>query len=82
MSILGFFWFFLAVSFLAMAICTYRIKRTLMPKWFKEAHEREAFQGVDIEKIRPLFNHMLAIETVAFILTAVSAIVEFLSRSS
>ena len=82
MSILGFFWLFLAVSFLSMAICTYRIKRTLMPKWFKESHHQEYWGGVDIEKIRPLFTHMLAIETVAFLLTAVSAIVEFLSRGS
>jgi len=53
-----------------------------MPKWFKESHHQEYWGGVDIEKIRPLFTHMLAIETVAFLLTAVSAIVEFLSRGS
>ena len=49
-----------------------------MPKWFKESHHQEFWSGVDIEKIRPLFDHMFLMETVAFLLTALSAFIEFL----
>jgi hypothetical protein len=61
---------------------TYRIKQVMLPKWFEEPHHHEYFGGVDNEKIRPLFDHMLGIETLAYIRTAVSAIAEFLSKGS
>jgi len=73
----GLFWLSLTVVFSVMGINTYRIKHTLMPKWFKESHEREYWAGADIEKIRPLFDHMLLMEIVAYVLTALSAFVEF-----
>jgi hypothetical protein len=79
LSALIFFWVWLAVAFGALAIYTYRVKHVMLPKWFEESHHREAFSGVDIEKIRPLFNHMLTIEIIAFILSAVAALVTFLT---
>lgn len=48
-----------------------------MPKLFKEAHEGEYFKGANIDKLKPLFDHLLLIEMVAFGLTALSAFIEF-----
>jgi hypothetical protein len=60
-----------------MAIFTYRMKKVVMPDLFKQAHKKEYFQGPDIDKLKPLFDHMLLIETAAFLLTAISAFLEF-----
>lgn len=79
-SPLGFFWLFLAVAFFAMGMYTNRMKQIVMPKLFKEAHEREYFAGADIDKLRPIFDHMLVMESIAFVLTGISALVEFVIR--
>jgi small subunit ribosomal protein S17e len=77
-SAIGFFWLFLAVSFLAMAWRTYTLRKITVPKSIEEAREKAYFAGDDITKLKPIFDHMLAIELFAFTLTAISAFVEFL----
>jgi hypothetical protein len=77
-SLLGFFWLALALAFSAMAWKTYRVRQALVPKVIQEARERAYFAGDDVAKLKPIFDDTLKIETIAFILTAFAAILEFL----
>lgn len=76
-SPLGFFWLFLAVAFFAMAWRTYKLRQGV-PKAIKKAKERAYFGGDDVAKLKPVFDHMLLIESVAFVLTGIAALVDFL----
>lgn len=77
---------FLAVAFFAMAWRTYRVRQVLVPKVIEESRGKVAeisFGGngipvADLRKLKPIFDHTLAIEVMAFILTAIAAIVDFL----
>ena len=73
---------FLAVAFFAMAWRTYRVRQVLVPKVIEESRGKvAAIMGVpaaDLRKLKPIFDHTLAIEVMAFILTGIAAIVDFL----
>jgi hypothetical protein len=85
-SSLGFFWLFLAVAFFAMAWRTYRVRKVLVPKVIEESRGKVAaisFGGegipvADLRKLKPIFDHTLAIEIAAFVLTGIASIVDFL----
>lgn len=68
---------FLAIAFLSMAWRTYKLRQIMVPKAIKEADDAGLFQGADVTKLKPIFNHMLTIELIAFLLTAFAAIVDF-----
>ena len=61
---------------------TYRVRNVLVPRSIEEARGRAAeVMGVplpDLRKLKPIFNETLAIEVVAFILTGLAAIVDFM----
>jgi len=71
---------FLAVAFFAMAWRTYKLRQVIVPKVIEEAQKGALFTGDDVAKLRPIFDHMLKIELFAFVLTGISALVEFLVR--
>jgi len=77
-SPLGFFWLFLAVAFFAMAWRTYKLRQGVVPKAIEEAQKGAYFAGDDVTKLKPVFDHMLLIESVAFVLTGIAALVDFL----
>ena len=79
-SFLGFFWFFLAIAFFAMAWKTYKLRQIIVPKSIEEASKAAYFRGADVAKIKPIFDHILTIEIIAFLLTGITALIEFLVR--
>ncbi|MGD0424684.1 MAG: hypothetical protein ABSA92_14695 [Candidatus Bathyarchaeia archaeon] len=79
-SALGIFWLCLAITFLVMAWRTYKLRQITVPKAIEEARRQAYFAGDDVTKLRPIFDHMLAIESLAFALTGISALVEFLIK--
>lgn len=50
-----------------------------MPKALEEADKASDFQGADVLKLKPFFNELLFVESVAFFLTFAAALVEALS---
>ena len=62
-----------------MALNTWKIRRTTMPKALEEADKASDFQGADVLKLKPFFNELLFVESVAFFLTFAAALVEALS---
>ena len=74
------FWLGLSFAFLIMTILS-AYTRWKMPRLFEEAEKAAYFQGADIEKLKPIFNHMLTLETLAFFLTAVAAFVDYFASS-
>jgi hypothetical protein len=79
-SPLGFFWLFLAIAFFAMAWYTYKMRQVIVPKKITEAKAGACFAGDDVAKLKPIFDDMLKIEALAFLLTAIAAFVDFLIR--
>lgn len=61
-----------------MAWHTHKLRQGVVPKAIKEAQKEAAFAGDDVAKLKPVFDHMLLIESVAFVLTGIAALVDFL----
>ena len=74
------FWCFLSTGFLAMAILSLQFKKTLSQQ-LERAALAAAFQGPDVKELRPIFNRLLRAETIAFILTAIAALVTAISSA-
>ena len=49
-----------------------------MPKVIEEAQKGALFTGDDVAKLRPVFDDMLLIESLAFVLTGIAAVADFL----
>jgi hypothetical protein len=81
-SSFGFFWMALALVFFVMAYQTYRVRQVLLPKAIEQARGKiTKVMGVpapDLTKLKPIFDDTLAVEVIAFILTGIAAIVDFL----
>ncbi|MGA2785772.1 MAG: hypothetical protein ABSF09_13855 [Candidatus Bathyarchaeia archaeon] len=81
-SLFGIFWLALALAFSAMAWKTYKVRQVLVPKAIEEARGGiGAVMGIpaaDLRKLKPIFDHTLKIEIIAFVLTAIAAILDFL----
>ncbi len=79
-SFLGFFWLFLSIAFFAIAWRTYKMRQVTVPRAITGAKAKAYFAGDDVAKLKTIFDETLAIETLAFLLTAISAIIEFVVR--
>lgn len=66
------------MGFLVLAVFNYRFRKTI-PKQIERAKKAAAFQSEDVGQLRPIFDHFLWVEIVAFILTAVAALVSAFS---
>ena len=51
----------------------------MVPMAIEEAQKQAYFAGHDVTKLKPVFDHMLLIEAVAFVLTGIAALVDFLA---
>lgn len=74
MFILALFWSSLALLFAGLAYFSYKF-RIEIPKHIAAADQVAAFQGADVKKLSPIFDHLVEFETVAFVLTATAALV-------
>jgi hypothetical protein len=85
-SALAFFWLWLAIAFGLMSIFTYETRkhvrdlmRGMTYEWVDKGSPFHAEHRPSATRLETIFNHMLKLELLAFLLTAVSAFVEFAS---
>jgi hypothetical protein len=78
-SAVAFFWLSLGFAFLVMAYQTWKVRQNLVPKSIEEARAGAYFAGDDVTKLKPIYDHMLRIEILAFILSALAAFVTVLT---
>lgn len=78
----GFFWLGIAIVFLAMTCQTIWVRQVIVPQAIEESRgSLAAINGLplpDLRKLRPIFDHTLIVEIMAFVLTAIAAFVDFL----
>lgn len=69
------FWIALAVLFGVLAWETRKTRNATLPKAIQEAKRHEDFAGQDVGALEPVFKRMLAVEVIALIATAITAII-------
>ena len=85
-SVLVFFWLGLAIAFAAMSVSTYETRRrmrglmrALTYEWLDEHSPFHVDHKPSVTNLESIFDHMLTLELLAFVLTAISAFVEYAS---
>ncbi|MGB9022763.1 MAG: hypothetical protein WCC94_04930 [Candidatus Bathyarchaeia archaeon] len=75
--VLVLFWFSIASGFLFMSLLTLWLRQRIVPRQIAEAKKEEYFAGADVAKLKIIFDHMLLAELLAFLMTSLSAFVEW-----
>lgn len=83
-SVLAFFWLGLAIAFGAMSVSTYETRkrmrglmRKMVYQWMDIGSPFHVDHRPSATNLESIFDHMLKLELLAFVLTAVSAFIEF-----
>ena len=76
--IFWYFWVSLAGAFAVMSILSLRLRRK-MPSQIAAANATGDSSGPDMRTLAPVFNEMLVLEFLAFVLTSIAALISALS---